>query len=325
MVDFIKVEAVISEDLDLTAHPLLYSKFETVVRNDSGVIVRAEATYNSMTFKLRGSRLFVQGSLHKYYNHLVNRKAPNQTNQFQISKGYNGNDFNYYQLVRSINHLCETFKIDVKRSKILNLEFGLNLIHTLETNKVLNGLMIHRGAMFNKPLQNTFRRCFHEHYSIKCYDKALQYGEDFECLRIELNYNKMKSINRLGIIYLDDLKEQNKLISMKHLLIEKWNEIVLYDYTIKVGELTVIDKMRSLNYKNEVYWNELCSNRLDRPKKHLQRIIENHSLQIQSFFTRLLEVKWNELNSSCVRIPHSNTLGKILHLPISDNTYSLVI
>lgn len=314
MIDFVKLDAVRFVHSDLTAHALLKDLFETVFYHDTAEIKEQRATYKNMVFILKPSgRLFIQGSLHKFYNLLDEVHAPNQKTEFKKSKGFNGNDFDYDSLSCSIMCLFKMFDIDIEKTRILNIEFGLNIVHGYNTELILNGLLRHHGALFNKPLYNSFRKLRHEHYFIKCYDKALQYGMNDSVLRFELSYKKMQELNRVGVFYLVDLLDQSILQNLLPILIKRWDEILFCDYTINSKRLINTDKLKLANYKNENYWHSLKPNRLHRPKKHLEALTSKHSINVKESLRAQLIDKWTTLNAECVITYHSNTLGQYLH------------
>jgi hypothetical protein len=296
VIDFVKVEAVLSSEIDLTAHPLLIDLFSTSINNQTGEVKTIEAHYNNLLFKHQGNKLFVQGSLHKYYNFLIENHAPNQFTQYEISKGFNGDDFTLANLQFSINHLCDTFKIDRHKSRITNLEFGVNLeLDGFRSKSVLNGLLRHHGAMFNKPLQNTFRRLYHSQYSIKVYDKALQYNIPNEVLRIELNFCKMLQLNQHGVYFLNQLTDESILKELGKLRVTRWDEVLFYDPTINEAKLNSYERLKLANYKNENYWDAIASNRMYKPKKVLTDLTNRFSNLIQSKISVELITKWEQL------------------------------
>ncbi len=314
MIDFIKVDAVRFVDSDLTAHPLLKDSFETIFYHSTAEIKEQRATYKNMVFVLKPTgRLFIQGSLHKFYNLLDEVYAPNQKTGITKSKGFNGNDFDYNKLSCSIMCLFKMFDVDIEKTRILNIEFGLNIIHTFNTQLILSGLLRHHGMLFNRPMYNSFRKLRHDYYFIKCYDKALQYGMHDNVIRFELKYQKMRELNSVGVFYLVDLMNQSILQNLLPILIKRWGEILFCDYTINPKSLNTKDKLKLANYKNENYWHDLKPNRLHRPKKHLQELISKHSNNIKESLRGQLISKWNTLNAECVITHHSNTLGEYLH------------
>jgi hypothetical protein len=328
MIDFIKMEAVLFTGVDITANPLLIERFNSLYNEKTFEISRSRvAKYKCLTFKQYDSgRLILSGSLHKYFNQLGFIIAPNQYNSFQIEKGFNGDDFNYTKLRYTLFRLSLDFGIDLNQSRLTNIEFGINAPHELNTSKILHGLLRHNGKTFTKQLDNSFKKLYHSHYRIKAYDKANQYGIKYNLLRFELQYKKMERLNLIGLNYLIDLFDTDLLIRLKDELLKRWDEILFFDYTIDRKPLAFCEDYKCEQFKNEQYWEDLPANRLDRPKKDLQRLIDKYSLNVKGAFTAKINDKWSELNTrcetyqklfisgSCVTTDSSNTIGQFLHI-----------
>ena len=144
MVDYLKAEVYGCNSQEWTNNP--YLDFKGTHSTKTGLIDnKVTAQFNSLTFTIYDSGLMLlSGSIHKYFNHLQKKKAPNQCSKEEIQKGFNGNDFNLTQLKYALNDLKKNFNIDLNNSIIRNIEFGVNLIHLFITDKMkqLNDLGI---------------------------------------------------------------------------------------------------------------------------------------------------------------------------------------
>jgi hypothetical protein len=61
------------------------------------------------------------GSIHKFYNSITGIEAPNKD-----PKGYNGNQFYYYEIDFVKQHLVYLFNVPSEQMQIQNIEYGLN-------------------------------------------------------------------------------------------------------------------------------------------------------------------------------------------------------
>ena len=276
------------------------------------------AKYYGMDFIITDSgRMFLHGSLHKYYNFIMDITAPNQYNEIQKRKGFNGDQFNYSNLEYTIQDLENRFEINFSNSRLHNLEFGVNAKHTLITDMILDNLMLHIGKQFSRPLDTTYRQAQHVQYSVKVYDKGLQYGMYDNILRFELKYIKMQELNRLGIFNLNNLSSYGNLQKLGNLLIKRWSEILLYDYTINEAILTEQDAIRLKDYNNMNFWSKTLSNHRDRHKKRYYKIASNYSEGIKDQILELIKSTWQELIKDCVINDYSNIRSNITHLNTS--------
>ena len=154
-------------------------------------------------------------------------------------------------------------------------------------------LLMHKSKTFNKPKNYNLRQIEHSRFIIKCYNKANQYGMNKKIIRFELMYLKMQELNNLGINYLIDLVNSLNLSKLHNLLLKRWNEILLYDYSINEIELNRTQIKRIQDYKNPNYWYLLKSNRRNKPKKELEEITLYHSENIKTELKNLIDLKCN--------------------------------
>lgn len=296
MIDFIKVYCYI-QDIDAFLK-ISNLNFIKKVNNDAEIILN-EANENGLKFKLFNSgRLEVSGSIHKYYNHLQNIKGANQNSIDRIQKGFNGNDYNFKEIEYSLKYIEKTYSLPLKTLLIENIEFGLNIKHSFDTSKILNGLMLHKGQKFKEPLMSSYRQCEHNRYKLKIYDKSLQYGLKENVIRIEIKYVKMIDLKTINIINLNDLISYKAMYNLFKKLMFEFDKIIFYDYTIDKERLTPFELQKTIEYSNTLYWTSLKANRRDKPKKHLDRLILKNSKNIKTQLEDLCIAKFNQLIKS---------------------------
>jgi hypothetical protein len=299
MIDFVKFIPA-EADSSLLRNLL---KFEYTLHN-TGEIRFEVAEFHQMKVKIfhPSERVEVRGSLHKCFNSISKVYAPNQITPNQKAKGFNGNDFNYTQLIYTIDFICRRLFLNSENCTLTNIEFGLNLKHNYNSRQVLNNLFRHSGKEFRQTKESFFEAA-HIQYFVKCYNKSKQYKMSDEIIRIEIKHVKMEKLNALGLTSLNDLRSKALLTHLNKLLVSQWQGIVMYDYTIRESELKKVDKNKLDKYKNANYWNmELKPKDADRPKKALQRIVQEHSNKIQDYFSNCLAEQWKELQKRCITV-----------------------
>ena len=291
-----------------------YLDFEFMVDEKTGEITsNRQATFGDLKFTYyentkANNILKIQGSLHKHFNFLLNPAIYSV-----YPKGFNGNDFNYSNLAFTLFDIRDRFNLDLKLLCITNIEAGFNIYPPMETPTILDGLLMHKGKIFNRPKAYTYRQAAHTMFFIKCYDKALQYNLSEPSMRIETKFIKMQEVNKMGIYSAYDLLDKSNLEMLKIDLVNRWCEVLLYDYTIDKTQITKKQPSRIKDYANQTYWERLKPNHRHRPKKELQNIIENCSHQIQNKIAELLENKWQSLIVNCVINDHSSIGSKVTH------------
>jgi hypothetical protein len=244
--------------------------------------------------------IFVKGSIHKYFNFIHSVHAPNQRTEILKMKGFNGNDFNYSQLIYACKHLASVLSVEQHNMRLRNIEIGVNVSHGFKTKMILSYLMRHNGKGFSNPLSRvlTYRRLNHQQYALKCYDKKLQYSLGKEVLRFEIHFSKMTKLNTSGLHTVSDLLSHSMLNYLKQLLLQRWEEILIYDYTISDKKLTAKQKIDLLKYKNPTFWNvDLMPNQIYRHKKNYQGIEQENSRNVKQNLKNLISHKWEELSA----------------------------
>lgn len=243
MIDGIK--AILKDNLDeIRNNPLLEFKKHAEIILKTGEIEEERnapiAFYKSLLFIDKGSVIIIRGSIHKLHN----------------AGKHNYNSFGLSEIFNAINELADDLKIIVTQARLSNIEFGVNLIVPFEPRIFLNSIIHHKGSKFTYQIKPNmqYKKCEHQQYIIKVYDKGLQYGTEKYILRFELKSIKMEKINGFGITYLSDLLEPKKLEKLKIELLRVYDEMLIGDITVNPGELSDKDAILFANGHNDNYW-----------------------------------------------------------------------
>lgn len=310
MIDYVKILVIHIDITQLLELPFL--EFKTVFSEKTGELSSkkvAEYKFCKITVFDNGIVLFT-GSIHKFLNELEGIKSPNHKIN-KPYKGFNGNDFNLEGIIEVREHLKNLFDCRPENLIFQNIELGVNIKTPFNPKLILDGLILHKGAGFEYRFVRSYAQSIHSKFIFKIYDKGLQYGMSENTLRVELKITKMKEVEKIGIKTFADINEKT-LEKSANLLLSRWNEILLFDSTVKKKELTKREKEMLSNYSNPRFWiNELKPNHRDRHKKRLIKIISEHSDNIQKEIYNLIEDKCviiNRLpdNKMCVINNHSN-------------------
>jgi hypothetical protein len=141
---------------------------------------------------------------------------------------------------------------------------------------------------------------------MKLYNKALHYrwkAFDIpdELLRFEKKYLKMERLNKLKIFTLEDLKNRGFDIFKKDLL-QEWQNVLFYDYTIQSNKKTVS------NYNNPLYWSKLLKtpgkSNFNKHKRLLKVMTLKDSNSLQNILFDIMAKKIDLLNDKGARIDH---------------------
>ncbi len=300
MIDFIKA---IVQDIDINQlKENKYLNFCSEVNLDTGEVREknrnsktrsnySNAFFYSLEFRIYDSgKVFLLGSLHKYYN------------QGQ----HNYNDFGIIQLNDVLKDLKEKFNIIPEQLKINQIEIGVNIKPPCPVNKILQYCFRHR----KEPLkwiavsdEGKYKQSEYQQYFIKLYNKAQHYrkkglyvGKD-EILRFEIKYRKLERLKKFKIETLQDILSCG-LDILTDELFKEWEQILFYDWTIQ-SDSKLLSK-----YCNPLFWDEVINNQpLYKKHKHqLNNLINNYSENIAHQIKEVMQSKVKILLNEGIRI-----------------------
>lgn len=286
MIDFVKIVVEGFDGSVLKKSPLL--SFYGVNNEDTGEYSKSSiAIYKGLKFIVfKKGTTYIQGSLHKYIN----------------EGQHNYDDFTYSRLEDSISQLENLFGINPRRCKLQNLEVGLNIEPCINTQDLLDNIVLHKCEEFKHiSLHNgNYRQVIHSSYYLKAYDKALQYDLSNNMFRWEVKMKRGEIIrkNGGGVTNLHDLLDKRILKTLLNKLIQTWEETLVLDPTIKIDELTVSDVNKAYTWRFKDYWLRLRMNNSGAKRhyytkelKEYKSIVKNHSNNIQDNITFILKEK----------------------------------
>ncbi len=298
MIDFVK--AIINiNPRDLLDNKLLdffYRDFnpdtgelKTVNRNNLKRTPHQYAIYKGIEFRIyETGSVYLLGSLHKFWN----------------NGAHNYNDFKFKSLIDVLIELRTKFNILPEMLRLQSIEFGVNIQPPCKTGRIIDYCFIHKSKPFGEISTRDEGKYFqveHSQYLIKIYDKRKHYSNkgfriDNDILRFEIKFLKMEKLNKKGIFTLKDLLKFGLHNIYPEFLVDEWQNILFYDFTINKKENNQL-----LNYKNPLYWKELIENKrnsaLNKHRSKLKEITSRYSENLQIQISDLIERKSKELTS----------------------------
>ena len=223
--------------------------------------------------------VYFKGSLHKMYNSLKGVYAPNY-NKKRLYSGFNGNEFTYENLCFVIRYLELLFGVDSSFFVLQKIEIGLNLQTSVDPKNIISNLLESGGKKFELKYEENFAQLVKEEYVLKIYNKGNQYGMNGNILRVEIKSKRMREFKAAGFKTLKDLtiKALNKAILR---LLNRWNNVLLYDCTINKNKLNKRQNIELENkFQHSKYWISIKANNKDTPKKKYLKMVEEFSANI---------------------------------------------
>lgn len=240
-----------------------------------------------------GTKYTIQGSIHK----------------FARSGGENNDDFNIAEVAATIQTLRDKFGIDPTRSRIMNLEFGVNIdlpegITAGEFQKYLVSAYSKGFEKMNQRRAAVGYIAEFEEFSIKIYDKGYQSGSgETQQLRIEIKVLRTRWLEQFGIIqrgaqlYLSNLLDKNIIKAFGNILQNKISSLICTPRTLDIKKLTPKERLTYYECRDARSWEEWNSKTRERKQQQLQKIfLKCGQPDPVDVLARLVAEKWRELS-----------------------------
>jgi len=271
MIDFIKIYV---EDIDLKSlQDNEFLDFYVPLSQKTGELLenQKEAKYSGLKFRIvNENKLIISGSLHKYHNNGI----------------HNANDFGYENLLTVIIDLWNTFNINPYSAILQGIEYGVNINTTVSPKNIIKHSVINYKG--DQPSINTFRGKGYmkefekQQYYIKVYDKGLQYHilkdalvyKSDNILRFEQKVIKMEYLKDTGLFCLVDLLKIDTLNKLRNKLLDAFDNLLIYDFTVKPEGLTAKQKNLLQNGQNAMFWVSLKKENRKKYYKELRKFKE---------------------------------------------------
>jgi hypothetical protein len=284
-VDHVKAWLKGAKSEKLINNPKFKQTFTEYKDEDSGEIARMVLKYKNLNIIVfKNEWILLTGSLHYYHNNGL----------------HNYNDFNFLDLQETILNISNLVEVTINNIILQNIEFGVNLNPQFDPNNIIDNLQIHRKKEFLKPYNFNFKASKHQRFWLKIYNKGEHFKRPNNILRIELKYKKMIDLNKLDLYTFEDLVNPSIYNNLLELLITKWSESIIYDYTIKIDGLTPLQKNKVLQYQNTNYWLKLSNQERQRQKTKLRELSSNLGTNIQDEVKTMIILKWDSLFEKCI-------------------------
>jgi hypothetical protein len=202
--------------------------------------------------------------------------------QFSFHKLFNGGDHNYNDFTITdfflvLKDLTDKFEINPFQAILHNIEFGVNITLPIKVETFLNAFINFKGKDYDRETFNRnglLLRFNAGQYEVKIYDKGKQYGLGENILRFEIKVTKMQFLRSKGINIRNYSDLLNPLIieKLSNLLLNVFNQIVIYDTSININKIkNKRDKMKLLLGKNPLEWLEIQNSNNYKSKRKIFR------------------------------------------------------
>ncbi len=297
MIDYIKI---LIKDCDTERlKKLPYLNFRGEYAESTGEVLQTlKAKHHYCIIEIyKSGTVRLIGSIHKLYNDMKGVFAPNYKANNPRYGGYNGNLFTYSEISEVREHLTTLFDRTPEQMVFQNIEFGINTTPNFKPKLFLDGLLYHQNKGFDSKKNGNYKEVEHQQYWLKVYNKSRQYRMPIDTLRVEIKIKKSKYLKKwVGVETFADITPAT-LERAKNALLDVFNKVVYYDYTIRKEDLKERTKNTLIKYENPNYWlNELQPHHRDRHRKRLAEIIGKYSDNLYKKIVADIEQKCVTIN-----------------------------
>lgn len=240
-----------------------------------------------------GTKYTIQGSLHR----------------FARSGGENNDDYTLVEVAETFTTLKNKFGIDPDRSRVMNLEFGVNIelpegITAGEFQKYLVSAYTKGFEKMNQRRAAVGYIAEFEEFSIKIYDKGYQSGSgETQQLRIEIKVIRTRWLEQFGIVrrgeplYLSNLLDKNIIKAFGDILQNKISSLICTPRNLDIKKLTPKERLTYYECRDARSWEEWNSKTRERKQHQLQKIfLKCGQPDPVDVLARLVAEKWRELS-----------------------------
>ncbi|WP_276168670.1 hypothetical protein [Zobellia alginiliquefaciens] len=249
MIDFVKF------------YPLDKERFDTFLQDNGVIDLNSRFNINTGTVdeypkigklenlevRLQENASFIKGSLHKFHNMTF------------YGMEHNHNDFSFCECQNTIEVICNNFDILSNKTKLTNLEFGLNITLPkdpkliIEDNILMYDFSDHTvHEKFNG--KGDYKEFKKYDYSLKVYNKSKHYQIGGNILRIEVKIISKRKLHQLGIFNLRDITQKRTFLTLFQFLLEQFNKLMVIDSEMMLKALKRPQNDSFKDYCNPHYW-----------------------------------------------------------------------
>lgn len=262
MIDFLKLETYNSTQIDyLFNHTLLTWESDTDKINifDNEVInTKKIKQYKGIYFCFYSNKLDILFKPHYYFYDNI----------------HNAKDFNIIDCIVVINEVKNALNLDLEVFKVINIEYGLNVLSPIDIKDLITYILYHSknefrtdtGLPFSKKSYSVTKHgTANQHKIIKAYAKGLQFPKysDINTFRFEVKSKKSRFINKLGVYNLTDLLNVNVYLAMVNSLIVEFEATLILDCKTDFKTLNQKEQTKISKFNNPMEWYKIknASNR----------------------------------------------------------------
>ena len=232
---------------------------------------------------------------------------------------HNGNDFSPINCIKTIQEILdelEFLKSEYSELKVVNLEFGFNLVLSIYFGLIIDGLLFHSKTNFYKKFKNlqhylitdstTYKQIKVYAKGLHCHEKLNAFDVDKNTLRIEVKSKQAKYIKEQGIFTANDLLNLSKYDKLMGTILNEWDRVLLLNLNpnfsyMKKDEVEFIQNANTKSFWEDLLAENVNRNKFGRQKNKYYKILKgenNLHLQIKNKIIDKIEQFKSDANST---------------------------
>lgn len=308
--DFIKITTKNTEIINYFLNNLLLEPVSTTknfAKNDpKSFITKNIKQYKNIFFFFYSKELKISLYPHYHFNNYL----------------HNANDFTVNNAIKITKEFIKIFEddfgIDLYYFRVINIEFGLNVVSPIDIKYLIGFLSFHGKNPFKEDQdfpnskksfsinKRTGKR--NDNKTLKAYAKGIQFPEicNRNMFRFEIKSKESAYIKYLGINTIYDLLDIATYKTLEVQIIKEVKEVLILDYQLDTSILSIEEQTKIKEFNNPNYWNIIIAENkrndfrnkvneyykiIDKTGNHLKRQLE------QIIITKLTELKKDAIST----------------------------
>jgi hypothetical protein len=302
MVDFLKTQTYNTSIIDyFDLHPLLLynSNTDKLKHMDNEVLTTKKVKqFKGIYFCFYPNRLDILFKPHYYFNDNL----------------HNANDFKIVDCINVLNEFKNTFNIELTNLKVVNIEFGLNVISPIDIKDLIRFLAYHErnefrtdtGLAYSKKSSSIDKYGKTNDYKIiKAYAKGIHFPNhcNFDTFRFEIKSKQSKYINTLNVFNLKDLLNSEVYDEMIKTIIKEFKEVLILDCSSSLYKLNPKEQKKINEFLNPLYWYKIINqnrNSFSKNKKIYYNLIGKIENNLKSQLEKIIFDKLKLLKEGAI-------------------------
>ncbi|MFV8368647.1 hypothetical protein [Flavobacterium sp. LB2R40] len=303
MMDFLKLSATDISLIDyFRNHNLLeWVKSEDRINLFDKEVIKTKTIkqYKGILFCFYSKRIDILFKPHYYFNNNL----------------HNANDFQIADCINTILELKSTFEIDLKSLKVVNIEFGINVLSPICIKKLIAYLLYQErnefktvpGLAFCKmSFKSKSDGTVNKYKIFKAYAKGIQFPEfaDIDTFRIEIKSRESKYVKKLGIYTANDLLNFDCYLNMSNKLLEEWKKVLLIDNVTDFSNLTTNEQAKIKEYLNSITWFDISQdpykNKFNKERGKYYKLVDKNPNNLKNILTKIISDKLEYLKNGYI-------------------------